>query len=56
MKIIVDKIVVKRTRVVVLLLSLVLITLFQININVRGLRRLKNIISFMDHLNLNTVS
>ena len=56
MKIIVDKIIVKRTKVVVLLLSLVLITLFHINISVRGIRKLKNIISFMDHLNLNTVS
>jgi len=56
MKIIVDKIIVKRTKVVVLLLSLVLITLFHINISVRGNRKLKNIISFMDHLNLNTVS
>jgi hypothetical protein len=55
-KIIVDKIRVKKTKVVVLLLSLVLITLFHINIRVRGVRKLNNIISFMDHLNLYMVS
>jgi hypothetical protein len=48
--------VVKRIKVVVLLLSLVLITLFHININIRGMRKLKKTIILTGQLIVETFS
>tara|TARA_B110001450_G_C17472713_1_gene420855 strand:- start:51 stop:296 length:246 start_codon:yes stop_codon:yes gene_type:complete len=50
MKIIKANMVVKKIKVVVLLLSFFLINIFHININIRGMRKLKKPIVLMDQL------
>ena len=50
MKIIKANMVVKKIKVVVLLLSFFLINRFHININIRGMRKLKKTIVLMDQL------
>ena len=50
MKIIKANMVVKKIKVVVLLLSFFLINIFHININLRGMRKLKKTIVLMDQL------
>lgn len=50
MKIIKANMVVKKIKVVVLLLSFFLINIFHININIRGMRKLKKTIVLMDQL------
>lgn len=50
MKIIKANMVVKKIKVVVLLLSFFLINIFHVNINIRGMRKLKKTIVLMDQL------
>ena len=50
MKIIKANMVVKKIKVVVLLLSFFLINIFHININIRGIRKLKKTIVLKDQL------